>query len=65
MKIIKLMPYTILGLLIFLINSQINLNYLLKGYFTLIELQVVMIIMYFYLMPKIAKNTEKRRIKIS
>lgn len=44
---LKLLPYLVLGGVVFALNSQINLNYMLRGYFTLLETQVGIVLIYF------------------
>ncbi len=56
MSIVKLIPYSLLGILIFSINSSIDSNYLVRGYITLIEAQLGMVILYLFLMPKITRK---------
>lgn len=56
MNIAKLIPYTILGIVIFSANSRIDSNYLVRGYITLIEAQLGIVIFYFCLIPKITKK---------
>ena len=44
---LKLLPYLVLGGVVFAFNSQTNLNYMLRGYFTLLETQVGIVLIYF------------------
>lgn len=39
-KLLTYCSYPILGLLVFYGNSQLDLNYFAKGYFSLLELQI-------------------------
>lgn len=54
---LRLLPYVILGGLIFAVNSSLQLNYFLRGYLTLIESQIV-IIGIFFLMTKLARRNK-------
>lgn len=44
---LKLLPYLVLGGVVFTLNSQMDLNYMLRGYFTLLETQVGIVLIYF------------------
>ena len=55
---IRFLPYFVLGGLIFYFNSTGNLNYFFKGYLTLLESQVLLVMIYFIL-SRISK-TKKR-----
>jgi len=57
---LRLLPYLILGGLIFTVNSSLQLNYFLRGYLTLIESQIV-IIAIFFLIAKLAKKNKSDR----
>ena len=43
---LRLVPYIAIGCLIFYFNSNLDLNYIVKGYLSLIESQVCIIIIY-------------------
>lgn len=43
---LRLVPYLAIGCLIFYFNSNLNLNYLVKGYLVLIESQLCIILIY-------------------
>jgi hypothetical protein len=45
----RLLPFLCLGALIFAFNSSLELNYLVKGYLTLLELQAGIVVLYFLL----------------
>ena len=51
---LKLLPFLCLGGAVFVFNSQTDLNYMFRGYFTLLELQLGIAILYF-LRGKIAR----------
>lgn len=59
-KFSKYSLYPILGLLVFYGNSQLNLNYFVKGYLSLLELQVGILIIYF-LSSKLRKGRAKNK----
>ena len=40
-------PYLIFGLFVFIFNSQLNFNYFIKGYISVLELQAGIILIYF------------------
>lgn len=61
---LRLLPYLILGLLIFSLNSAINLNYFLKGYLVVLEAQVGILVLYF-LIAKVIKRNKKNSQKIN
>lgn len=54
-KTLKYLLYPLLGMLVFYTNSQLNFNYFIKSYLSLIELQVGVVIIYF-LISKIKKK---------
>ena len=54
----KLSPYLLFGLLLFLLNSALSLNYWLKGYLTILELQAGILLIYFVL-NKLKKQGRK------
>ncbi|PSB02833.1 hypothetical protein C7B64_11425 [Merismopedia glauca CCAP 1448/3] len=58
-KLLKLLPYTLVGLGVFWFNSETNLNYLFRGYLVLLEAQLGILIVYF-LMSKINKLHKNR-----
>jgi hypothetical protein len=43
---LRLLPYITVGSLIFYFNSQLELNYLIKGYLTLMECQLCILFTY-------------------
>ena len=45
--LIKMLPYALLGLTVFSFNSSLDLPYVVRGYFTLMEFQVGFLILYF------------------
>ncbi|MFN6236456.1 hypothetical protein, partial [Microcystis sp.] len=45
----RLLPFLVLGVLVFAFNSSLELNYLVKGYITLLELQAGIVVLYFLL----------------
>ncbi|NCR39412.1 MAG: hypothetical protein GPJ21_05810 [Microcystis aeruginosa W13-11] len=51
----RLLPFLVLGVLVFAVNSSLELNYLVKGYITLLELQVGIVVLYFFL-AKLGKS---------
>lgn len=57
---LKLLPYLVLGVVVFAFNSQTNGNYMLRGYFTLLEAQVGIVVIYF-LMNKLTRATKEDR----
>lgn len=58
-KLSKYSLYPILGLLVFYGNSQLNINYFVKGYLSLLELQIGILIIYF-LFSKLKKTKNKQ-----
>jgi uncharacterized membrane protein len=54
----RLLPFLALGALVFAFNSSLELNYLAKGYVTLLELQAGIVILYFFL-AKLGKSPHK------
>lgn len=44
---LRLVPYLAIGSLIFYLNSNLDLNYVVKGYLVLMESQLCIIIIYF------------------
>jgi hypothetical protein len=54
----QLLPYLLFGLLLFAVNSSFNLNYFARGYLTILEIQVGIVILYFWLakQKKLTKN---------
>jgi len=50
----RLLPFLVLGVLVFAFNSSLELNYLVKGYITLLELQAGIVVLYF-LLAKLGK----------
>jgi hypothetical protein len=50
-----LLPFLVLGVLVFAFNSSLELNYLVKGYITLLELQAGIVVLYF-LLTKLGKS---------
>ena len=55
----QLLPYVILGLVLFAFTSTLNVNYFLKGYVTIIEIQMGIVALYFLL----AKRKQSRQNK--
>lgn len=55
---LKLLPYLILGGIVFALNSQTDMNYMLRGYFTLLETQVGIVLIYFLMnrRPRVVKE---------
>ncbi|EPF20305.1 MAG: hypothetical protein EWV58_10225 [Microcystis aeruginosa Ma_MB_F_20061100_S19] len=51
----RLLPFLVLGVLVFAFNSSLELNYLVKGYITLLELQAGIVVLYF-LLAKLGKS---------
>jgi uncharacterized membrane protein len=51
----RLLPFLALGVLVFAFNSSLELNYLVKGYITLLELQAGIVVLYF-LLAKLGKS---------
>ncbi len=43
----RLLPYVVAGTMIFSLNSLANMNYLFRGYLTLLEAQTVILIVLF------------------
>jgi hypothetical protein len=58
-KLLKLLPYMLVGLGVFWFNSETNLNYLFRGYLVLLEAQVGILVVYF-LMSKINRFNKNR-----
>lgn len=54
-KTLKYLLYPLLGMLVFYTNSQLNFNYFIKSYLSLIELQIGVVVIYF-LTSKIKKK---------
>ncbi len=53
----KMLPYALMGLALFSFNSSLDLPYMVRGYATLMELQVGFLILYFLVQKKsIAKK---------
>ena len=46
-RLLRYFPYLILGSLILYTNSQLNLNYFLRGYLSLLELQIGIVVIFF------------------
>ncbi len=57
----QLLPYVALGILIFVANSNLNINYFFRGYLTMIESQIAIVGLYF-MMNKIKKKNQHRLI---
>lgn len=55
---LKLIPFIVLGGVVFVVNSHTNLNYLFRGYFTLLEAQIGILVLYL-LMTKLTKKPRK------
>ncbi len=45
----QLLPYLIFGLILFAVTSSLNLNYFAKGYLTILEIQIGIVAIYFWL----------------
>lgn len=56
---LRFLPYLVLGIVIFSLNSVTNLNFFLKGYVVLLEAQIGIVLLYF-LMAKLVKNNKKK-----
>lgn len=54
----RLLPFLALGALVFAFNSSLELNYLVKGYITLLELQAGIVVLYF-LLAKLRKSSHR------
>lgn len=54
-ELLKYLSYPILGVLVFCTNSQLNVNYFIKGYLSFIELQMAIVAFYF-IVSKLNKN---------
>lgn len=57
-KWLRLVPFLILGGVVFTFNSTLELNYILRGYLVLLETQFGIIILYF-LVTKLLRKTKK------
>jgi hypothetical protein len=55
---LRLVPYLAIGSLIFYLNSNLDLNYIVKGYLVLMECQLCIIVIYF-LTAKLTSKTHK------
>ncbi len=44
---LRIVPYIAIGCLIFYLNSNLDLNYIVKGYLVLMESQLCIILIYF------------------
>ena len=49
---INMIPYGLLGLVVFSFNSSLDLPYMVRGYATIMEFQVGFLIIYFLLQKK-------------
>ncbi|VEP16191.1 conserved hypothetical protein [Hyella patelloides LEGE 07179] len=56
-KLLKYLPYVLLSFIVFGANSGLELNYFVKGYISLIELQVGILLIYF-ITSKFKKHRE-------
>ncbi len=56
---LRLIPYLVLGVVIFSLNSVTNLNFFFKGYLVLLESQIGIVLLYL-LTNKIAKSYKKK-----
>jgi hypothetical protein len=56
---LRFLPYLVLGIVIFSLNSVTNLNFFLKGYVVLLEAQIGIVLLYF-LIAKFVKNNKKK-----
>lgn len=59
----RLIPFILLGLGIFALNSSLDLNYFLRGYLVLLESQVGIVILYFVI-AKIVKRSKRQQLRI-
>ncbi len=55
---LHLVPYLAIGSLIFYLNSNLDLNYIVKGYLVLMESQLCIIVIYF-LTAKVTSKPHK------
>lgn len=55
----QLLPYLLVGLILFVANSSLNLNYFAKGYLTILEMQTAIVVLYF-LIAKLKKNNKHK-----
>lgn len=55
---LRLVPYLAIGSLIFYLNSNLDLNYIVKGYLVLMESQLCIIVIYF-LTARVASKPDK------
>ncbi len=55
----RFLPYGILGILIFYVNSTWDANFFVKGYLTVLEVQTAMILLYF-LMARLSKSQNRK-----
>ncbi len=55
----QILPFIICGLIIFSVNSHLELNYFVKGYVTVLELQTIFLILYFFIFK--FKNNRRRK----
>lgn len=53
---IKLLPYAILGIVVFSLNSATDFNYILRGYLVLLESQIGLVVIYFCFAKLLRKN---------
>lgn len=60
-KWLRLVPFLVLGGVVFSFNSSLDLNYLLRGYLVLLETQVGIILLYFW----ITKSFRKKKLNIN
>lgn len=58
---LRLLPYFVLGVLVFSLNSATDFHYFLKGYLVLLEAQVGIVIVYF-LMAKLSRSKPRHLI---
>lgn len=56
---LRFLPYLVLGVVIFSLNSVINLNFFFKGYLVLLEAQIGIVLLYL-LIAKLVKNNKKK-----
>jgi hypothetical protein len=57
---LRLIPYIILGISVFAINSTLELNYFLRGYLVLLESQIGIIVLYL-IIARIVKRGKRRQ----
>jgi hypothetical protein len=61
---LRFLPYLVLGIVIFSLNSFINLNFFLKGYVVLLEAQIGIVLLYFLILKLGKLNKKKNDLKV-